>query len=133
MVELNFRAGDYVRIRGALKEIDGTVLENPEPGFLLLKLKSGYNIGILKENILAARILKKFQEQEAKEKTSLKKNKDLPSIGLVVTGGTIAAKLDSRTGGVHWLTDVNEFQRFYPELFEMANVKKIVVPFMTAS
>ncbi|MBI5803883.1 Glu-tRNA(Gln) amidotransferase subunit GatD [Candidatus Pacearchaeota archaeon] len=132
MAGLNFSPGDKVRLRLALKELDGVVLENAQSEVLLLKLDSGYNVGIPKENILAGRVLKKFVED--KKKFFLPKpDKKLKSIGLVVTGGTIASKLDARTGGVAPLTDVSEFANFYPEIFKIANVKKIVVPFMTAS
>ncbi|MEK6850685.1 MAG: Glu-tRNA(Gln) amidotransferase subunit GatD, partial [Nanoarchaeota archaeon] len=132
MAELNFNPGDEVRLRLALEEIDGSVLESPDNGIILLKLKSGYNIGIPKENILAGRALKKFKSTQEK-KVEIKKKEGKPSIGLVITGGTIAAKLDSKTGGVKWLTDVGEFLRFYPELTEIVNIKKIEVPFMIAS
>ncbi len=132
MVELNFGAGDYVRLRLALKEIEGRVLESSEAGILLLKLNSGYNIGVPKDNILGGRVLKKFKE-EKKEEIELPESKGLPNIGLIVTGGTIAARLDAKTGGVSWLTDPSEFANSYPEIFKLANVKKIEVPFMTAS
>ncbi|MDP3881752.1 MAG: Glu-tRNA(Gln) amidotransferase subunit GatD [Nanoarchaeota archaeon] len=132
MVELNFQAGDYVKLRLALEEIEGTIVDNPDSSIVLLKLDSGYNIGIPKENILAGRALKKFKESERKPEEIVKKE-GLPSIGLVVTGGTIAAKLNPKKGGVSWLTDLGEFKRFYPELFEKVNVKKVEVPFMTSS
>lgn len=131
MVELNFSAGDRVRLRLTHGEQDGTVLESAEPGILLLKLDSGYNIGINKENILAGRVLKSFKEE--KIDYVLPKNNNLPSIGLIVTGGTIASKLDTRTGGVKPLTDIGEFSKFYPELFEKTNVKTIEMPFKIAS
>src|SRR3972149_11600443 len=131
MAELTFESGDYVVLRLALEEVEGRVLESPDSSMILLKLKSGYNIGINKENILGFKVLRKFKEE--KEKFELPKTKGLPSIGLVVTGGTIASKLDSKTGGVKPLTDVNEFARFYPELFKIANVKTIESPFMIAS
>ncbi|MEK6933247.1 MAG: Glu-tRNA(Gln) amidotransferase subunit GatD [Nanoarchaeota archaeon] len=132
MAELTFNPGDYVRLRLAKEEIDGQIIESPDNNIILLKLKSGYNIGILKENILAARALKKFKEEARQIKVS-ESNKDLPSIGLIVTGGTIAAKLNPKKGGVSWLTDIYEFKRFYPELFKKVNVKSIEVPFMTSS
>ncbi len=127
-----FEAGDSVRLRLAHEEIDGIYLDNPDSSIILLKLKSGYNIGIAKENVLAGRILKKYEaekivENEKKEENNRKK------IGLVVTGGTIASKVDSRTGGVSPLTDINEFRKIYPELFEKVNVKKILSPFMILS
>lgn len=132
MVELNFNAGDRVRLRLAKKEIEGFVLENPDSSILLLKLDTGYNIGISKENILGGRALKKFKDSVATE--NIPENVEgKKSVGLIVTGGTIASKLDSKTGGVKWITDVSEFARFYPELFRIVNVKKIEVPFMVAS
>ncbi len=132
MVELDFIPGDYVKLRLALEEIEGTIVENPDSAIVLLKLESGYNIGIPKENILAARALKRFKEEE-KVRKEIAKKEGLPSIGLVVTGGTIAAKLNPKKGGVSWLTDIEEFARFYPELFKRANVKKVEIPFMTSS
>jgi glutamyl-tRNA(Gln) amidotransferase subunit D len=131
MVEMSLEAGDYVRFRLALEEIEGRVLESSDSSIVLLKLKSGYNIGINKENILGCKVIRKFKEEQAHFK--LPHVKGLPSIGLVVTGGTIASKLDPKTGGAAPLTDVNEFAKFYPELFKMVNVKKIESPFMIAS
>jgi glutamyl-tRNA(Gln) amidotransferase subunit D len=131
MADLNFEPGDEVRLRLAKGELDGVVLETSESGIWLLKLKTGYNIGIPKENVLAGRALKKFKPSEKKGKLPEKK-KGKKTIGLIVTGGTIASKLDSRTGGVAPLTEVSEFSRFYPELFEMVNVE-VRIPFMIAS
>ncbi len=132
MAELNFKAGDEVRLRLAHKELDGRVLETGESGIVLLKLESGYNIGIPKNNILASRILKKHGE-EIKNYPVPVEGKNRKNIGLIVTGGTIASKLDSKTGGVKHLIDIGEFAKFYPELFEIVNVKEIEIPFMKAS
>ncbi len=126
-----YSPGDYVKLRLAKKELEGTVLENNDTSIVLLKLNSGYNIGISKENVLDVKVIKKYKE-ETPEKIEIK-GKGLPKIGLVITGGTIASKLDPKTGGVKHLTDVNEFAKFYPKLFEKADVKKIQVPFMMAS
>ena len=133
MVEFKFNFGDRVKVRLAREEIEGNVLESYDNDVILLKLKSGYNVGIPKENVLDLDIVEEFKVIKKSEKTIISKDKNKPSIGLVITGGTIAAKLDSRTGGVSWLTDTNEFAKFYPKVFEKANVKKISVPFMVAS
>lgn len=130
-MEFNAKPGDMIRLRLAHGEQDGQVLESSDNNILLLKLDSGYNIGIPKENILGSRILKSFVE--GKKELKVERNKDLPKIGLIITGGTIAAKLDSRTGGVKWLTDTNEFLKFYPEMLNIVDIKKIDVPFMVAS
>ena len=134
MPELHFQPGDEVRLRLAMKEIDGRVLESSDSGIVLLKLDSGYNIGIPKENILAGRVLKKYKEEDVKEEFVLPhEKKELMNIGMVITGGTIASKLDARTGGVKHIVSIEEFAKFYPEIFDIINVKKIEVPFMIAS
>jgi len=127
----NMHAGDYVKLRLAKKEIEGTVLESYDKNLVLLKLKSGYNIGIPKENIFGSKVIRKFKEKTEDFKIPSVKGK--PCIGLVVTGGTIASKLDPKTGGVKPLTDIKEFARFYPKLFEKVNVKRLEIPFMLAS
>src|SRR3989344_3509780 len=98
MVEIGFKAGDFVRIRLATEEIDATILECNEEGIVLVKLESGYNVGIQKDNILGYRILKSYKPEERKAELSINRKKELPSVGLIVTGGTIAAKLNSKTG-----------------------------------
>ncbi len=137
MVELNFQAGDEVKLRLALDEIEGMFLESSDSSIILLKLESGYNIGIPKENILGSRVIKKYKEKE-KELKYPERKEGLPFIGLVVTGGTIASKLDSKTGGVKSggaksLTKISEFIQYYPDLFNIVNVAEIRVPFMIAS
>src|SRR3989338_2140453 len=98
MAELNFNAGDYVKLRLALEEREGRILESSDSSIILLKLNSGYNIGIPRENILDSKIIKKFKDEKTEfEIKSDEKNKNL---GLIITGGTIASKLDPRTGGV---------------------------------
>lgn len=131
MAELNFGVGDFVRLRLADRELDGRVLESSDAGIILLKLESGYNIGISRENILAGRVLRKFSEN--KKVFEVERKTNLPTIGMVVTGGTIASKLDARTGGVKPISDVDEFASLYPELFGMVNVKKIEMPFSMLS
>ncbi len=128
-MDLKFVPGDYVRLRLALEEIEGRVLESPDRSVLLLKLNSGYNVGIPKENILAGRVLKKFKDE--KVEIILPDKKGLKKIGMILTGGTIATKLDSRTGGVY-PGGFRDYARFFPEIYEMANFN-IEIPFMIDS
>ena len=133
MVELNFKPGDLVRLRLSDKEIDVTILESPEKEIVLVKLDSGYNTGIKRENILAARKIPVKKEENITEEVKYEDKKDLPKIGMIITGGTIASKLDSKTGGVKPLSDVSDLRRDYPELFEKVNVKSFEMPFLIAS
>src|SRR3989344_842199 len=119
---------------GDLVEIiyEGVLLESPETGIILLKLGTGYNIGFNKKDVLEIKVLKKFRE-EKKEIAEIKKDSQKPNIAMVITGGTIASKYDSRTGGVHPLTNPEELFKYYPELFEKVNVARVEVPFMKTS
>ncbi|MEK6875590.1 MAG: Glu-tRNA(Gln) amidotransferase subunit GatD [Nanoarchaeota archaeon] len=125
--------GDYVEVILIKKEYKGVFLEAPknEKGIILLKLTSGYNIGINRKDILEIKLLKKSKVNEGELK--LKYDQEKPNIAVIITGGTIASRYDAKTGAVKWLTSPRELFKFYPELFEKVNVTKIEVPFMKAS
>jgi len=126
-------AGDKVKVVLVKKEYIGTLLETPEfeSGIALIKLGSGYNIGLNKKDILDIKILKKGEEKIALKK--IKNNSSKPNIAMIITGGTIAARLNSKKGGVDWLDNPESLFKFYPELFEKVNVVKVEIPFMKAS
>jgi glutamyl-tRNA(Gln) amidotransferase subunit D len=133
-METKAQPGDNVEIELMKASYKGTLLQSPESekGIVLIKLSSGYNLGIIKKEIREIKILKKYHEQN-KEETEIKKDKEKPSIAMIITGGTIASKLDPKTGGVDPLTSPQDFFKSYPEIFEKVNVIKIETPFMKAS
>jgi glutamyl-tRNA(Gln) amidotransferase subunit D len=126
-------AGDKIKIILSKEEYEGVLLESPseEKGILLLKLSSGYNMGFNKKDIFEIVLLEKASTPKEIEK--IKQNKEKPNIAMIITGGTIAARLNPRKGGVDWLTSPEILFKFYPQLFEKVNVTKIEVPFMKAS
>ncbi|MHA1866258.1 MAG: Glu-tRNA(Gln) amidotransferase subunit GatD [Candidatus Heimdallarchaeaceae archaeon] len=126
------KAGEKIRIRTAKEIIEGILLENYESGIVLVKLNSGYNIGIKKEDIIDIEKIKGKKKRRIKEKKLLQ-NKKLPAIDVIITGGTISSRLDPETGGVSWLTSPEDLFKFYPEISEIANVREVKVPFMKAS
>lgn len=121
--------GDEVIIKGK-KEERGILLESHEKGIILLKLGSGYNIGIKKRDIKSMKVVRKGKEESEEEKKI--KSKGKPRIEIIITGGTIASSLDVKTGGVKWLTSPSKFLNFYPEILDVVDVK-VVNPFMKAS
>jgi glutamyl-tRNA(Gln) amidotransferase subunit D len=125
--------GDFVEVHLGKLIYEGVLLESPdsEKGILLLKLGSGYNIGFNKKEIL--KIVKVREGKTKEEKVEIKKEEGKPNIAMIITGGTIASSYDSKTGGVHPLTNPEGLFRFYPELFEKVNVVKVEVPFMKFS
>ncbi len=133
MEKTNAKPGDLVEVHLSKIIYEGILLESPESekGIILLKLGTGYNIGFSKRDILKIRVLKKSQKKT--EEAEIKKSPNKPDIAMIITGGTIASRLDSRTGGVSPLTEPSELFRFYPGLFEKTNVARVEVPFMKAS
>ncbi len=133
MKKMTANPGDLVEVHLSKIIYEGILLENPESekGIVLLKLGTGYNIGFSKKDILEIKVLRKGKEVE--HKLDLKADSSKPNIAMIITGGTIASRLDSRTGGVSPLTEPSELFRFYPELFEKTNVAKVEVPLMKAS
>jgi len=129
-------AGDRVNIVLGKKEYEGVLLESPEKekDVVLLKLDSGYNIGFIKKDIFDIELVEKFRESDnERDKKTIKKNSKKQNIAMIITGGTIAARLNPKKGGVDWLTDPESLFRFYPSLFRKVNVVLVESPFMKAS
>ncbi len=119
--------GDAVRIT----EKDGTVYEGIvmppyelSPGeTLTIKLDNGYNIGILIDAIESVEILEKAAEKPKMAfQEVLPKREGLPNVTILGTGGTIASRIDYKTGAVHPAFTAEELAKAVPEMFEMANV-----------
>ena len=95
--------------------------EYSDDNHIVLKLKSGYNIGLEIEKIT--------QIQVESPPTTKKENiihpqidPTLPKILLISTGGTIASKIDYRTGGVFPALTADELNASVPELSKIANI-----------
>ncbi len=127
----NAVAGDYVGVHLTRQIYEGVLLENPEPGIILLKLDSGYNIGFNKKDVLEIKVVEKGLEK--KEEIEIKKDKNKPNVAMIITGGTIAARLNPKKGGVDWLDTPESLFKFYPGVFGKVNIVKVEVPFMKAS
>ncbi|CAD6516980.1 Glutamyl-tRNA(Gln) amidotransferase subunit D [metagenome] len=120
--------GDTVKILSDLTYF-GIIMpryEHSDDKHIVLKLKSGYNIGLEIESI---KKIEKIQSPEKKIeiKESLEKNPNLPKILLLSTGGTIASKVDYRTGAVTPVLTAEELNSSVPELAKIANVDAIVL------
>ncbi len=131
---LDAKPGDNVEVHLSKVIYEGVLLQSPEDekGTVLLKLHSGYNIGFSKKDVLKIKVVRKFKESEKKEEI-VKKDSKKPDIAMIITGGTIAARLNPKKGGVDWLDTPESLFKFYPEIFERVNVARVEVPFMKAS
>ena len=130
-MEIEKNYGNYVRVEMGKEIYEGILLPSSEAGSFLLKLENGYNIGFNKKEVLKLKLVKKIKEGNKEFKPPF--SKDKKNVAMIITGGTIAARLNPEKGGVDWLTTPDMLFRFYPEIYEKVNVKKIEVPFMKAS
>jgi len=123
-------SGDLVEVSINDKIERGKYLESHDLGVVLLKLSSGYNIGLKKEDISEIKVI---EHSETKVKLEeLKMSGKKPIIDFIITGGTISSKLDPSTGGAKGMLDSNELFSIYPEIFEIADVR-VFSPFLKMS
>ena len=95
--------------------------ETSEDSHIVLKLKSGYNIGIELSEI--SDIKKISSPKEIIEQNNVNdEDSSLPKILLLSTGGTIASKVDYRTGAVIPALTAADLNDAVPEITNIANV-----------
>ncbi|HXW03136.1 MAG TPA: Glu-tRNA(Gln) amidotransferase subunit GatD [Nitrosarchaeum sp.] len=115
--------GDNVKILADLTYL-GIIMpryEHSDDKHIVLKLKSGYNVGLEIEKIEKIEIISSPKKNIEKVE-SVKKNLNLPKILLLSTGGTIASKVDYRTGAVTPVLSAEELNSSVPELSKIANM-----------
>lgn len=115
------KPGDRIKVITTERIYEGILMPNEETSSIVIKLGNGYNIGINQDKIKKIELVKKLK----KSKTNIKKPEKragLPSISILHTGGTIASKVDYRTGGVIARFEPAELVAMFPELRGIANI-----------
>jgi len=108
--------------RGEFKGIILPRSENDDDEHVVLKLATGYNIGIAVDTIIE---MKEYGYKEAHYKIPEKEfpfSPEKPNIKLFGTGGTIASRLDYRTGAVIPAFSPGELYGAVPELADICNL-----------
>ena len=96
--------------------------ETADTEHLVLKLNSGYNVGIHALKIDSI-VEKGYRKADYRIKESqFPKNPSLPNVTLLGTGGTIASRLDYTTGAVIPAFSPGELYGAVPELADIANL-----------
>lgn len=119
------KAGDHVKIITKDETFEGTILPRPDilsQDITVLKLTTGYNIGIESKNIKKIEVVESYKKKQGKP-PALKKKKNLPTVAILSTGGTISSKIDYRTGGVAAEYTAADFVAMCPELADVANIE----------
>ncbi|MGV8171484.1 MAG: Glu-tRNA(Gln) amidotransferase subunit GatD [Candidatus Woesearchaeota archaeon] len=119
----------HVKLSLENEHLEG-ILVKEDDKHLVLKLSSGYNIGIRKNKILKIEDIHSYKEL-VKEKHAEEVHKDivngnnsgLPKILILHTGGTIASKVDYQTGAVTPKFTPEELNIMFPEIKDLAKIE----------
>lgn len=95
--------------------------EHSDDMHVTVKFKSGYNVGLEISNIRSIQHVSSASAQAEQEEAPTP-DPSLPRILLLSTGGTIASRVDYRTGSVTPVLTARELNASVPEISEIANV-----------
>ena len=116
---------DVLATNDAGSVFEGVILPrsgNYDDLHLVIKLKNGYNVGLHVDRIVR---IEELGYKEAVYKIPEKEfpsRPDLPNVTLLGTGGTIASRLDYRTGAVIPAFTPGELYGAVPELADICNL-----------
>ncbi|MFW9924582.1 MAG: Glu-tRNA(Gln) amidotransferase subunit GatD [Candidatus Thorarchaeota archaeon] len=115
-----------VRVKKGDALYEGVILprsQHTAEGYLVLKVDTGYNIGV---KITSDTSIEEFGYKEGHYKLpdiNVNFKKGLPNVTLLGTGGTVASRLDYRTGAVLPAFTPEELFSAVPELIDICNLK----------
>lgn len=133
---MEFKQGDWVRIEKDGTVYEGKVMPSMER-YIAIKMKSGYNAGFSTDKVRIT-LMESNGETATGGKNGGKEHKNgdaelskpgkkLPKVAILSTGGTIASKIDYRTGAVTSQFTADDILAAIPELKEIADFKGRVI------
>jgi glutamyl-tRNA(Gln) amidotransferase subunit D len=117
--------GDIIRITKDKEVYEGILIPRSEYGdekHVVIKLKSGYNIGIRITTNTRIEKTGKGAKPAFAQSPPPKQSPDLPKVAIISTGGTIASRVDYRTGGVRPALTASDLYSVVPELASIARI-----------
>jgi glutamyl-tRNA(Gln) amidotransferase subunit D len=126
MERLGFSVWSEVRVKTTRGEFEGLVLPRSETSdalHIVLKLGTGYNIGLRHDTVLAVEELGYKEAVYKIPEKAFPASPALPRVKLLGTGGTIASRLDYRTGAVIPAFTPGELYGSVPELADICNLE----------
>lgn len=125
--EAGAKIGDIIKITTKNGEVfEGALFprsEYSDPNHIVLKLKNGYNIGIHYERTEKVHIVGEGQKPHFTRPSQPAKQPGLPRVAVISTGGTIASRVDYRTGAVEPALTAADLASVVPELSSIAEVE----------
>ena len=122
--------GDIIKITSKSKIYQGILIPRSELGehtAIIIKMKSGYNIGIQATPEVKIEKIGKGTKPTFASPPLPKQNPKLPHVVIMSTGGTIASRVDYRTGAVRSAISASDLYGVVPELSDVAQVDTEIV------
>jgi glutamyl-tRNA(Gln) amidotransferase subunit D len=128
--KIDCEVGDVIRVTSKGKTYEGILIPRPELGegtVVVVKMKSGYNIGVrITQEVKIEKVGKGAKPAFASPPLP-KQNPALPHVVIMSTGGTIASRVDYRTGAVRSAISASDLYGVVPELSDVAKVDTEIV------
>ena len=121
--------GDRVRVITDCVTYEGVLMPSTT-GRIVIKLDNGYNVGVDKGaqiELVEKRAPASGESERERKQEKWADRDDLPTVAILSTGGTIASKVDYRTGAVTAQFTADDVLDAIPELRKIANYRSRVV------
>jgi len=123
LLKAGVKVEDEIRITGDGLTYEGILVPRSEYGdeeHVVIKLRNGYNIGV---RVTASTMVERLgagAKLTFKPPRIREAGKDLPRVSILSTGGTIASRVDYRTGAVTPAFSASDLYSVVPELADIA-------------
>ncbi len=120
--------GDRIRIEDSKTSTDGVLMPQTEagdPNSIVIKLDNGYNVGLKFSRGLKIKRMEGGKKLETFPVRKFEQKPNLPKVSLLATGGTIASRIDYKTGAVHMAFSPEEFFFAVPQLADLISFKEV--------
>jgi glutamyl-tRNA(Gln) amidotransferase subunit D len=117
--------GDVIRLTKDGEVYEGILIPRSEYGdenHVVLKLKSGYNIGARITSSTKIEKIGKGTKPAFAPPPASRQHEGLPKVAIISTGGTIASRVDYRTGAVRPALTASDLYSVVPELADLARI-----------
>src|SRR5437899_4642720 len=130
------KIGSMIRLTLKSGEVfEGTLIprsEYSDPTHIVLKMKNGYNVGISLDRTEKLEVIGEGEKPHFTKPSPPANHAGLPKVAIVSTGGTIASRVDYRTGAVQPALTAADLASVVPELSSIAKIATHI-PFSDSS
>jgi len=125
IIKAEAEIGDIIRVTKNGQVYEGILIPRSEYGdekHIVIKLKNGYNIGIRVTPDTKIEKIGKGVKPAFTPPPPPVQNPELPKVAVISTGGTIASRVDYRTGAVRPALTASDLYSVVPELSDIARI-----------